>query len=184
MSAKQFAVVLLSLAISSGQDLIQSFDWAKLAPKASETVEVNLDGFLLKMAQSFLSDAKPDEAQAKKLIGGLKSIKVRSIKFNNEGDYNIADVDKLRTAVSGSEWSKVVEVKNSGSKASNVGVYIKNNGSKTEGIVILAAEPKELTIVQVVGSIDPEQLRALGDAGIIPKVGNVLPVKPKSEKKD
>lgn len=181
MSTKQYLLFPFFLAISFGQDLIQSFDWAKLAPKAADTVEVNLDGFMLSLAKKFLSDSNPEESQAKKLIGNLKSIKVRSLKFNKEGDYTSADVDKLRSAVSGADWSKVVEVKNNESKGGNTGIYIKNNGSKIEGIVVLAAEPKELTIVQVIGSIDPEQLRALGDAGIIPKVGTILPAKPKAK---
>ena len=180
MSIKHFLLVSFSLAAASAQDLTNQIDWSKLAPKATETVEVNLDSNLLGLAMRFLSDSKPDEANAKKLIGNVKSVSVRSMKFAKEGDYSMVEIEKLRSQFSGPSWSKVVEVKASGSaggKQENVGVYLKFNGQKIEGIVVLAAEPRELTVVNVMGSITPEQLRALGDAGIIPKVGNLIPKK-------
>lgn len=181
---KVVPLLVFFLANCTGQDLIQSIDWERFAPKATENVTVNVDGFMLSMAQKFLSDTNPDEAQTKKLIGNLKGIYIRSMKFKQAGDYNMADVEKLRNGFSGPAWSKIVEVKNNGGKSENVGIYLKNNGSKIDGIVILAAEPKELTVVQVVGSIDPDQLKALGDAGLIPKVGGLSSKKNGSKQKD
>ena len=172
------------LACGMGQDLIQGIDWARLAPKAIENTTVNVDGFMLSMAQKFLSSTNPDEAQAKKLIGNLKGIYIRSMKFKKEGDYNMADVEKLRSGFSGPAWSKIVESTSTGADAKNVGIYLKSNGSKIDGIVILSAEALELTVVQVVGSIDPEQLKALGDAGIIPKVGGMNLKKNEAKQKD
>ena len=182
MGIKHFGLVLFSVAVVAAQDITNQIDWAKLAPKATETVEVNLDSNLLSLAMRFLSDSKPEEANAKKLIGNVKSVSVRSMKFARDGDYSITEIEKLRGQFSGPSWSKVVEVKGGAGgagKHENVGVYMKINNGKIDGIVVLAAEPRELTVVSVVGSIDPEQLRALGEAGIIPKVGNVIPKRDK-----
>lgn len=182
MTIKHFLLVTFLASAASAQDLINQIDWARLAPKATETVEVNLDSNLLGLAMRFLSDAKPEEANAKKLIRSVKSVSVRSMKFAKEGDYSMVEVDKVRSQFSGPNWSKVVEVKGSsaaGSRQENVGVYMKFNGQNVEGIVVLAAEPRELTVVSVAGAITPEQLRALGEAGIIPKVGNIIPRKEK-----
>ena len=181
---KALSLATFFLAGCAGQDLIQSIDWERLIRKSTENVNVNLDGNMLSMAQKFLSNTDPDEAKAKKLIGNVKGIYVRSLKFKQAGDYNMADVEKLRNNFSGPAWSKVVEAKNTDGKSENVGIYMKNNGSKIEGIVILATEPKGLTVVQVVGSIDPDQLKALGDAGLIPQVGGMNSKKSGAKQKD
>ena len=63
---------------------------------------------MLQLAAKFLSAAKPDEAQAKKLIAGLKSIYVKSFEFDKAGEYNAADVETVRAQFRGPGWSRVV----------------------------------------------------------------------------
>ena len=75
------------------QDMIK-FD--QLAPKASKTVEVNLDGNMLSFVRNFLSDTKKDEAEAKRIIGKLKGIYVRSLEFDKPGQF---------VCIPGYEWS-------------------------------------------------------------------------------
>jgi Domain of unknown function (DUF4252) len=52
----------------------------------------------------------------------------------------------------------------------NAEVYIKTDNKKIGGLVILSTEPKELTIVSIEGSIDPDQLNELGGHFGIPKL--------------
>src|SRR5689334_23797588 len=98
---------LLVLAPLAAQEI-------KLPPnfgaKAVETVDVSLDSNMLQLAAKFLSGNKPDEAQAKKLIGGVKSIYVRSFEFDKEGQYNPADVEAVRAQFRGPGWSRVMGV--------------------------------------------------------------------------
>src|ERR1044071_3621589 len=75
-----------------------------LGARASEKVDVTLDGNMLQLAAKFLSDGKSDEAQVKKLIAGLKSIYVRSFEFEKEGEYNPADVEAVRTQFRAPAW--------------------------------------------------------------------------------
>jgi hypothetical protein len=47
---------------------------------------------------------------------------------------------------------------------------MKSKGENVEGIVVVAAEPTELTIVNIVGDIKPEELGALGGKFGIPNI--------------
>jgi len=166
--------ILLSLVMATGVGVAQEFhemiNFDALKSKAEETVEVNLDGNLLKMAMGFLSDRKPEEAEAKKLIGGIKGIYVRSLKFEKAGMYSTSDMERIRAMLKGPQWSKVVNVESTRKHGDNVGVYVRTDGSQMMGLVVLAFEPEELTVVNIVGVIDPAQVRALGGKLGIPSI--------------
>ena len=58
----------------------------KLEAKASDSVDVTLDGKLLQLAIVFLDPKKPEEAAIRDVVSGLKGIYVKSFKFDKEGD--------------------------------------------------------------------------------------------------
>jgi hypothetical protein len=62
---------------------------------------------------------------------------------------------------------------------------MKGDGAKAQGIVVIAAEPKELTVVQLLGSIDPSMLGALSGQFGIPRMqfGTTPTPKPAPAKK-
>jgi Domain of unknown function (DUF4252) len=161
---------VVASCVVSAQEFHEMINFDALKAKAQETVEVNLDGNLLHLAMNFLSDRKPEEAEAKKLIGGIKGIYVRSLRFEKEGMYSIADVDRIRGLMKAPEWSKVVNVSSTKKHGDNVGVFVRTDGKQMMGLVVLAAEPEELTVVNIVGVIDPAQVRALGGKLGIPQV--------------
>ncbi len=138
----------------------------KLAAKASESVDVNLDGALLQTASKFLSGKTPGEAPVKDLIAGLKGIYVKSFEFENEGEYSHEDLTMIRNQIQGPQWARMVGVRSKKDKE-EVDVYLHTLNGKVSGLVVLCAEPKELTVVNIVGSIDLEKLSALeGQFGI------------------
>jgi len=172
----------LTLAPAFPQDILKQLDLKAMAAKAKETVEVNLDGNLLTLAARFLSDKNADEAEVKAILKDIKGIYVRSFEFDREGGYTMADVDAVRNQASGPGWQRVVDVK--GSKE-NTGIYLKSmNGEKVDGVVVLAAERNEFTVVQIVGSIDPARLSALSGKFGIPKLPGTEGVKKSTNKKD
>ena len=141
----------------------------KLAEHATESVDVTLDKSMLALAGGFLSNEDPDEAQVKKLIGKLRGIYVRSFEFDKEGQYSMSDVQAMRAQLKAPGWSRIVGVKSL--KGDNAEVYILKDGEQIGGIVVLDAEPKELTIVHIDGSISPEELSRLGGHMGIPELG-------------
>jgi hypothetical protein len=166
-----FTLMLLpaSATAARGQDVKIPANIEKLATKAVETVNVTVDGALLQLAGKFLSSTDPDQKKIKTLIGNLKGIYVRSFEFANEGEYSTADVDSLRSQMRSPEWSKMVTV-SSKKGGDNVDVFFKMVKDKIAGLVVIAAEPRELTVVNIVGPIDLDQLSSLGGQFGIPKV--------------
>jgi len=167
----KFVAVLLFAALLplGAQDIKIPASLEKLAAKADETVDITIDGSLLKLAGRFLSDKDDDSAATKKILAGLQSITVRSYEFSQEGQYDPKDLDEIRAQVKAPQWSKIVGVRSKKDRE-NVDVYFKDGGNgNLGGIVVLCAEPTELTIVSVVGTIDPSQLASLGGQFGIPK---------------
>jgi len=138
-----------------------------LSAKAEEAVDVTLDGSMLRLAAKWLPDTGED-ANAKKLIAGLEGIYVRSYQFAAEGGYTKADVDAFRDQFHAPAWSRIVGARSKHHHC-DADIYIKvdANGA-VGGIVVIAAEPKELTVVNVVGKLDPAQLSDLGGRFHIP----------------
>jgi Domain of unknown function (DUF4252) len=154
-------------AVAMAQDIPLDL-FASLAPKGTETVEVSLGGTMLQLAGQFLNTSDPEQAKVKTLLNGLKGIYVRSYTFKKAGDFSMADVDRVREKLKG--WSPVVNVHNA---EESTGVYLKTNGQKIDGLVVLSAEPTQLTLVNIVGSIRVEDLKELSGKFGIPELGDL-----------
>jgi len=164
-------LVLAWMAPLAAQDIRLPASLDRLAAKAEESVDVTLDRSLLQLAARFLSDRDEDQAKAKRLLSGLEGVYVRSYQFASEGEYNVADVDSVRAQLQAPAWSRIIGVK-SGHRNQDVDVYFKilGGGRQIGGVVILATEPRELTIVNIVGTLDPDQLHDLGGQFHIPNI--------------
>jgi hypothetical protein len=162
--------IMLSASVCAAADDVKfplSFD--KLAERATETVDVTLDASMLQLAGQFLSNEDKDEAQAKKLVSKLKGVYVRSFEFDKDGQYSMSDVEALRAQLKAPEWTRIVGVKSN--KGENTGIFLHKVGDEIHGLVVIAAEPRELTIVMINGPIKPEELSELGGHMGIPKIG-------------
>jgi hypothetical protein len=148
---------------------IQTSQLDALAAKASQTVDVNLDERLIQLAARFLSNKDSDEAKVKDLINGLKGIYVKSFEFETEGQYSEADLEGIRSQLRNSAWTKIVNV--SSKKEGSVEVYLMQTGSQISGLAVLATEPKEVTVVNIVGPVDLDKLSELGGQFGIPDLG-------------
>jgi Domain of unknown function (DUF4252) len=161
------ALLLLTgpaLAAPKGQLLIPEF--SGLADKASETVSVTLDANLLGMAARFLSNEDPEQAKAKKLVSSLTGIYVRHYTFDADFAYPKSDLTGVLKQLNAPGWSRIVEAR-SKKENTNVDVFVLIDGEKAQGLAIIASEPREFTIVNIVGSIDLEQLHDLeGNFGV------------------
>ena len=173
------AAVFAFCACGSAQDIKIPVNIDKLAKKASEVVDVNLDGPMLKFASKFLSAEDEDDVEAQQLIKNLKGIYVRSFEFDNPGEFSEADVEEVRAQLKSPTWVRTVNVR---SKKDNekVDVFFKMEGDNVMGLTIIAAEPKELTIVNLVGLIDPSKLSELSGHFGIPKVESTAKPAPKA----
>ena len=156
-------------------------EFATLADKASETVNVQLDSRLLGMACRFLNSENPEEAQAKKFCTSLQGIYVRHFTFDSDFAYPKGDIDAVRRQLAAPGWSRIVEAR-SKKENTNVDVFVLIDGDKAQGLSIIASQPREFTIVNIVGSIDLEQLHDLEGKFGVPNL-EIETSKPAPEKK-
>src|SRR5262245_17806274 len=138
----------------------------KLAAKASEVADVTLDGPLLQLASKFLSNEEPDEEGVQALIKGLKGVYVKSFEFDEEGVYSKSDLEAVREQLRIPGWTRMVNVQNKGDKEL-VEIYTMIEANQVTGLAIVDEEPKELTVVNIVGPINLEKLSQLeGHMGV------------------
>jgi hypothetical protein len=184
----KFAPVLLLLVVGSAMTAraqgarlqVDQLDF--LANKANETVDVKLDEHLLQTTWKFFSGKDPDEARIKEVLKGLKGIYVKSFSFEKEGEYSQAEVESVMSQLRGGGWSKIVAV--TSKKASeNTEVYLNMTGDVIGGLAVVSFEPKELTIVNIVGPIDLDKLSSLEGQFGVPDLGIEKEPKKKNEQR-
>ncbi|MDX6402998.1 MAG: hypothetical protein QOH70_453 [Blastocatellia bacterium] len=139
-----------------------------LANKASETVDVKLDERLMATTAKFFSGK--DDADIKEALKGIKGIYVKSFTFEKEGEFSQVEVDSVMSQLRGSTWSKILTVK-SKKGGENVEVYLNMVGDQISGLAVLSIEPKEFTVVNIVGLIDLEKLSKLEGQFGVPDLG-------------
>ena len=140
-----------------------------LAAKASQTVDVNIDERLMRMAAKVFNDKDEDEREVKKLIAGLKGIYVKSFEFETDGQYAPADLETIRTQLRGPGWTRLVNV--TSKKEGMIEVYLLFNGDLVGGLAVLHTDDKELTVVNIVGPVDLDKLAKLEGQLGVPDLG-------------
>lgn len=144
-----------------GRIRLESLD--ALGTKAAETANINIDGILIRFAGSFLSDKEADEKEVKELISGVRGIYVRNYEFKAAGQYMEAELSQIRSQLAGPGWSRVMSFRGRGEEMSDAEFYVAREGERVEGIVVLAAKAKEVTVINIVGSVDLEKLQKLAE---------------------
>jgi hypothetical protein len=164
------SLALLAAVLPAGAQQLQLPDLSKLTPLAADVVDVSVDQALLGLASSFMGGEDGDkEVQA--LIGGLKGIYVKSFQFDRDGVVDAGVLEQVRSQLNSGHWSRLVTARSSKDR-SDVGVYLWRQNGKAGGLAVLSSGPRELTIVNIVGTIDLEQLRKLqGKFGVPADLG-------------
>jgi hypothetical protein len=168
-----FAIALLTMSCAFAQDpgsaqnrgQLRLPAFAGLTEKASESVNVTFGPELLGMAARFLNGNDPEAAAAKKLVSSLTGIYVRNYTFDTDFAYPKSDVDAVRRQLSAPGWTRMVETR-SRKDNTDVDVYMLIENGRAQGLAVIASEPREFTIVNIVGSIDLEQLHDLQKLGV------------------
>ncbi len=163
-----FALIMTAAAVLAAAPQQFQINLDSLAGKASNVVDVSLSGATLKFAAKFLDSGAPEESSIKKLIGGLQGIYIKNFEFKQDKAWTQADLDPIRNQLKGPAWQRIIGVKSDDGENSEV--YLHVEGDKNTGIAILVAEPREVTVINIVGPIDLEQLADLGGHFDVPKL--------------
>ena len=144
-------------------------EFSTLAQKATESVTITLDAALLAIAGRFLDGNDPQDAAAKEVLKGLQGIYVRSYTFDKDSAYQQADIDAVRNQLSAPGWNRLVQTRSRKSQA-NVDIYIMVTNNQATGLALIASEPRQFTIVNIVGAIDLDKLHKLEGQFGVPKL--------------
>jgi Domain of unknown function (DUF4252) len=146
-------------------------DFGSLSGKAIESVNITLSPWLLRTMAAFVDDKDADSAATKKLLSGIKSIQVRSYEFATDFAYSIADIDAVRRQLAAPGWSQLMQVHNR-DKNEDVDMYVLVENNRTTGFALITSEPRQFTIINIVGSISVEDLPKLQDQLHLPRVSS------------
>ncbi len=162
--------VLMTLNVKA-QDAKLNLEKLKgLETKARDVVEVNIDGKILDLAKRVL--VKVNDKDAKTIgeaIKGLKGIYVRVFNFEKEDEYNMADIDDIRSQLKSPDWERIANVR---SKKNNqkIDIFTKFTGDTMSGVAVVISESKSISVVNVVGPIDIDTLVEISGKMNIPKI--------------
>lgn len=161
-----FALTITAALPAAAQQAL-NLDFPGLAERADEVVDITLDSTLLRLATKFLSDRDDDERAVRDVVKGLKGIYVRSYTFDKEGEYDRGLIDRVKSQL-GASWKPLVTVRSK--RRDNVNILADMRGEDIVGLVIISAEPREFTVVNIVGPIDLERLSKIEGEFGIPKI--------------
>lgn len=157
-----FLTVLLSggLATARAQDgRVQIDHLDRLAPKATESVEVTLNDVQMEFLRRLVSLSGPEQARLKGLMAKLKGVYVRGFEFAQEGEYTEADIEPIRAQLRAPGWERIVEVRNRESGGDEVFFLPRND--QIFGFAAISTGPKKVCVVNVVGPIEMSEMGLL-----------------------
>jgi hypothetical protein len=163
-------ILLLATAMAAllnAQTIKLPVNIESLSHLATETVDVTMDTAMIRFAEKFLSEKDPGQAKAKRVLRGLNSIYVKTFEFAGAGAYSIRDLEPLRQQLRKPDWSRMIQ---SREDDEHVEVYARMQGGEMSGLLVVSAEPRELTIVHLDGAVRPEDLASLGGHVGLPKM--------------
>lgn len=169
--------LLTAITAANAQTARLQFDNLKvIGDKARDVVEVNVDGNILKLAKRVLVKINDKDGNAKKVgeaIKDLEGIYVRVFRFENANEYDMADVDSIRSQLKNPGWEKLANVR---SKKNNqkIDVYTMFSGDVMSGVAVVISEDKSIALVNVIGPIDIELLAELGGKLNIPDMDIIV----------
>ncbi|MET0280612.1 MAG: DUF4252 domain-containing protein [Steroidobacteraceae bacterium] len=150
------AMALLSPLASVAQAArINMPDFSGLAAKAKESVDIALDKDMLRTAASFMSGA--EDPQFAEQVKRLDGVYIKTFEFEKAGQYAMSDIDAMIRQVETSGWKKLMSIRDGEDR---VEMWMRQD-SHDGGMFFVASEPKELVVINIVGSVDLETLRKL-----------------------
>ena len=157
------AVLLCGSLILNAQDRPPGYvDFGQLPASESggEHVEIALGGAMMGLAASVLKKPEPEAAD---LLKGLRSVRVHVVEMKDDNRKAVLErIQAIRTELDGKKWERIVSVKK---KKEDVGIYLKTGAENIiEGLVLTVVDgDKEAVLINIVGSIKPEQVATLSD---------------------
>jgi hypothetical protein len=149
-------------------------DFDGLASRATESVNITLDGAMLKAAGGFMGSGKgngPADAEAAELVKGLDGIYIRVFTFDKPNMYSPRDVDPVLQQTKAPGWKSMMSIRK---KDENLEMWMHEHDAGG-GFLLVVTKPEQLVIINIVGDIDLEKLSKLQGRMGVPMLPPGLP---------
>lgn len=147
-----------------------SLDDLGLVDPALSSVDINLRGAMLRLVGASVLQEEPSLAA---LVSDLVAIRVLVTPANELRPQQVDTVlGRGAAALEKAGWQRVVKVRDADEQ---VHVYLREVDGQIQGMTLFVFEPNdELTLINLVGRVDVEQLAAIGQAFDIPTLESAL----------
>jgi hypothetical protein len=156
-------LTLLLSACATQTPALTASSLAAMQRDSVDSVDVTLGpmtlGFLRWLGKSGRGHS-PDRADATNLMSGLHEVQIHSFQFATDHAYRRSDLQALRSQLAAPGWRRVVQVRGRGTNE-DVDIYCSLKNHTITRLVIIDAEPREFTLVNIVGTIDADKIGRL-----------------------
>ena len=148
---------LMALPVMAQEDALKGYpgyvDFGELSAIFGEpTVQISVGESLLGLVSSLSASEDPEAAE---LFNRLNGVRVNVFETESMVDGAVDLVKDVSSTLSEHGWESVVTVN---SNDEQVRIFMMINNDKVEGITVMAVEETEAVFVNVIGSINPEEL--------------------------
>ena len=148
---------LMALPVMAQEDALKDYpgyvDFGELNTIFGEpTVQISVGASLLGLVSSLSASEDPEAAELFKRLNGVR---VNVFETDGMADGAVDLVKDVSASLGDHGWESVVTVN---SIDEQVRVFMMINGDQVEGITVMAVEETEAVFVNVIGSINPEEL--------------------------
>lgn len=154
--------LLLSLGAAAQEDELKGMpgyvDFGELAEVYGEPkVMVNIGGFLLDFLGTAAENEDPDAAA---LMQGLKGVRINIYATDGEVAPAMEKLAEVKSMLQNQNWEPIVQVNEA---EEQVQIFMKADGEGMQGLTVMAVNGEEAVFLNILGSIDPDQLGAVMD---------------------
>ncbi|HEX4772643.1 MAG TPA: DUF4252 domain-containing protein [Bryobacteraceae bacterium] len=138
----------------------------KLAAKAKQVHKVSLDKNQLQMVMKMNSEEDKKDPDVKKVLNGLATVQVRNFEFDKSGEYSDSDLDAVRAQIA--KMQNCTSIVDSKEKDEHSQIFLCSDEGKGTALAVVAAEPKEVSVVYIRGNMNLSDLGKLNGLMGIP----------------
>ncbi|MEE4108837.1 MAG: DUF4252 domain-containing protein [Halieaceae bacterium] len=127
-------------------------DFGELAEAYGEPrVMINIGSSLLRLVNAI----KHEDPVAEQILRDMQSIRVHV--YDTHGNLAPAKgrIDRVRSQLADDNWELIVHSREGGEQ---VEIFVKQDEVRIHGLAVMAVDSEEAVFINVLGSIDPEQL--------------------------
>lgn len=141
--------------------------FAGLEENADEVVKVNLRGRALEQAKKLFGLRKNVTGSVRSFVTGLTAVYRRTYRFRGGGAKR-EDVERVHERLAEDGWVPLIETENR-RRPDALAVYSYSaEDGQVAGMTLVTSEPKEVTVLKILGPVDFEALSAIGSGMGLP----------------